>query len=181
MSSSAPGLDAEHLAPHPPWWVWVALSAAVVGIDQWTKGLILDAFVWGSGFEVTSFFNLIRVHNTGVAFSFLASNEGWQRWFFSALGVLACSVMVWLLKSNAREKLFSFALGMIMGGAIGNVVDRLRLGYVVDFLDFHWEMWHFPAFNAADSAITLGAICLIMDELIKAYQRKGQALLGPGA
>jgi signal peptidase II len=88
--------------------------------------------------------------------------------------------MVWLLKSNAREKLFSFSLGMIMGGAIGNVVDRLRLGYVVDFLDFHWALWHFPAFNAADSAITLGAICLIVDELIKAYQRKGQALLGPG-
>ena len=174
MSSTPPGFDAEHLAPHPPWWAWVALSAAVVGIDQWTKWLILNAFVWGGGLDVTSFFNLIRVH-------FLASNEGWQRWFFSALGVLACSVMVWLLKSNAREKLFSFALGMIMGGAIGNVVDRLRLGYVVDFLDFHWEMWHFPAFNAADSAITLGAICLILDELRKAYQRKGQALLGPGA
>ena len=112
------------------------------------------------------------MHNTGVAFSFLASNEGWQRWFFSGLGVLACGVMGWLLKSNSKEKLFSFSLAMIMGGDIGNVVDRLLLGYVVDFLDFHWEMWHFPAFNAADSAITLGAICLMVDELMKALSKK---------
>jgi len=181
MSTNTSNVTAKPLSAAAPWWMWLTLSVVVVGIDQWTKGLILDAFVWGGGHDVTDFFNLIRVHNTGVAFSFMASNEGWQRWFFSALGVVASTMMVWLLRSNATEKLFSFALAMIMGGAMGNVIDRLRLGYVVDFLDFHWQAWHFPAFNAADSAITLGALCLIVDELIKIAQKKSQALVEPGA
>jgi len=163
------------------WWRWLILSLVVVGVDQWSKGLILSAFVWGAGQPVTDFFNIIRVHNTGVAFSFMASNEGWQRWFFSVLGLLASIMIAWLLMTNSTAKLFSFSLAMIMGGAIGNVIDRLRLGYVVDFLDFHWQTWHFPAFNAADSAITLGAICLILDELLKVTQKKGQTLEEPGA
>ena len=170
MNTTAPSLDTDALTARPPawvWWAWVALSAAVVAVDQWTKWLILNAFVWGGGQNVASFFNLIRVHNTGVAFSFLASNEGWQRWFFSGLGVLACGVMGWLLKSNSKEKLFSFSLAMIMGGAIGNVVDRLLHGYVVDFLDFYWGAWHFPAFNVADSAISVGAALLILDEILR--------------
>jgi signal peptidase II len=176
---STPG----ELSPAPPtvaWPVWIGLSVAVVAIDQWTKSLILEAFAWGGGHPVTDFFNLIRVHNTGVAFSFMASNEGWQRWFFSVLGGVACAVMIWLLKINSKERFFCFSLAMIMGGAMGNVLDRLRLGYVVDFLDFHWHAWHFPAFNAADSAITLGACCLIVDELIKAKRKSGPASQDPG-
>jgi signal peptidase II len=123
---------------------------------------------------VTSFFNLVRAHNSGAAFSFLSDASGWQRWFFSIIGLLAAVLLVWLLKSHAGQKLFSFALSCILGGAVGNVIDRLLYGYVVDFLDFHWR-WlapvfaggHFPAFNIADSAITIGACCLILDELLR--------------
>ena len=104
-------------------------------------------------------------HNTGAAFSFLADATGWQRWLFTGIGTVAAAVMVWLLKSHAGQKLF--ALACILGGAVGNVIDRILYGYVVDFLDFYWRGWHFPAFNLADSAITLGAGCLILDELIR--------------
>jgi signal peptidase II len=102
---------------------------------------------------------------TGAAFSFLASASGWQRWFFTGIGVAAAVFIIWMLRSHAGQKLFSFAMACILGGAIGNVVDRVLHGYVVDFLDFHYRNWHFPAFNIADSAITIGAICLILDEI----------------
>jgi signal peptidase II len=107
----------------------------------------------------------VRAHNTGAAFSFLADAAGWQRWLFTAIGVGAAVFIVWMLKSHAGQRLFSFAMAAILGGAIGNVIDRMMHGYVVDFLDFHWGGQHFPAFNVADSAITVGAICLILDEL----------------
>jgi signal peptidase II len=109
----------------------------------------------------------VRAHNKGAAFSFLAGASGWQRWFFTALGFVAAAIILYMLKSHAGQKLFSFALACILGGAIGNVVDRLMYGYVVDFLDFHWHGMHFPAFNVADSAITVGAICLVLDELLR--------------
>ena len=121
----------------------------------------------GDSTYVTSFFNVVRVHNTGAAFSFLADAGGWQRWFFTGLGFVAAAVIVWLLRSHAGQKLFSFAMACILGGAIGNVVDRLMHGYVVDFLDFHWNGMHFPAFNVADCAISVGAMCLILDELLR--------------
>ena len=116
---------------------------------------------------VTSFFNVVRWHNSGAAFSFLAGSSGWQRWFFTVIGLAAAALILWLLKSHSGQKLFPFALACILGGAIGNVIDRLLYGYVVDFLDFHWHDWHFPAFNVADSAITIGAACLILDELLR--------------
>ena len=106
------------------------------------------------------------------AFSFLADHSGWQRWLFTAIGVGAAVFIVWLLKSHPGQKLFSFAMACILGGAIGNVVDRMMHGYVVDFLDFHWGSSHFPAFNVADSAITVGAICLILDELRRVRRGK---------
>jgi len=109
----------------------------------------------------------VRAHNTGAAFSFLAAAGGWQRWFFTALGVAAAVFIVWQLRAHAGQKLFCFALASILGGAVGNVIDRVVHGYVVDFLDFHWHGWHFPAFNVADSAITVGAACLILDELLR--------------
>ncbi|MGH8829908.1 MAG: signal peptidase II, partial [Polaromonas sp.] len=111
-------------------------------------------------------------HNTGAAFSFLASASGWQRWFFTGIGIAAALFIVWLLKSHAGQKLFSFALACILGGAVGNVIDRSLHGYVVDFLDFHYGSWHFPAFNIADSAITIGAACLILDELLRVRRAK---------
>jgi signal peptidase II len=116
---------------------------------------------------VTSFFNIVRVHNSGAAFSFLANAGGWQRWFFTAIGIGAALLMIWMLKKHAGQKLFAFAISSILGGAVGNVIDRVLYGYVVDFLDFHWAGWHFPAFNVADSAITVGAACLILDELLR--------------
>ncbi len=146
-------------------WPWVGLAVIVLIIDQFTKTLILGYYKLGDWTPVSSFFNIVRAHNTGAAFSFLADHSGWQRWLFTAIGVAAALFILWMLKSHAGQKLFSFAMAMILGGAIGNVIDRILHGYVVDFLDFYWGNWHFPAFNVADSAITLGAICLVIDEL----------------
>ena len=144
---------------------WLGLALLVVVLDQLSKALILDAFQLGDSRQVTSFFNVVRVHNTGAAFSFLAGASGWQRWFFVALGITATGFIVWLLRSHPSQKLFCLAVTLIMGGALGNVVDRLLHGYVVDFVDFHLGRWHFPAFNVADSAITVGVGLLILDEL----------------
>ena len=147
-----------------PWLGWAVL---LLMADQFTKVLILGYYQLGDSTPVTSFFNIVRVHNSGAAFSFLANAGGWQRWFFTAIGMGAALVMVWLLKKHAGEKLFAFAIASILGGAVGNVIDRVLYGHVVDFLDFHWRGWHFPAFNVADSAITVGAACLILDELLR--------------
>jgi signal peptidase II len=146
---------------------WLALAALVIVLDQLTKTLVLHEFRLGDSTTVTSFFNLVRVHNTGAAFSFLAGASGWQRWFFVGIGVAATVFIVWMLRSHSGQRLFAFALSMILGGAVGNVVDRLLHGYVVDFLQFHWGGWYFPSFNVADSAITVGAVCLIVDELMR--------------
>lgn len=149
----------------PGVWPWLGLSLVIVLLDQFTKRLILSFYHYGDATYVTSFFNVVRAHNTGAAFSFLADGDGWQRWLFTGIGVAAAVFIVWMLKSHAGQKLFSFAMAAILGGAVGNVIDRMMHGYVVDFLDFHLGGRHFPAFNVADSAITLGAICLVLDEL----------------
>ena len=153
---------------------WLSWAAIVLVLDQFTKTLILGYYQLGDSTLVTSFFNIVRVHNHGAAFSFLADAGGWQRWFFTGIGVVASGFMLWMLKSHPGEKLFCFAVSSLLGGAIGNVVDRLLHGYVVDFLDFHWKLLspvfphgHFPAFNLADAAITLGAVCLILDEVLR--------------
>jgi signal peptidase II len=146
-------------------WPWLGLALIIVIADQFTKTLILGYYKYADATYVTSFFNVVRAHNTGAAFSFLADGTGWQRWLFTAIGVGAALFIVWMLRSHAGQKLFSLAMALILGGAVGNVIDRMMHGYVVDFLDFHWSGRHFPAFNLADSAITLGAIFLILDEL----------------
>lgn len=146
---------------------WLGLAFIILLVDQFTKVLILGYYHLGDSTSVTGFFNVVRVHNTGAAFSFLAGASGWQRWFFTVLGLVAAAVIVWMLRSHPGQKLFSFALACILGGAIGNVIDRLAHGYVIDFLDFHWSGMHFPAFNVADSAISIGAACLILDELLR--------------
>ncbi len=151
---------------------WLGLALILLIADQFTKVLILGYYQLGDATYVTSFFNVVRVHNTGAAFSFLASASGWQRWFFTAIGIAAALFILWMLKSHAGQKLFSFALACILGGAVGNVIDRTLHGYVVDFLDFHYAGWHFPAFNVADSAITVGAICLVLDELLRVRKAK---------
>jgi signal peptidase II len=155
-------------------WPWLGLAALLVVADQVTKVLILANYQLGDSTYITSFFNVVRVHNLGAAFSFLADAGGWQRWFFTGVGVVAAVFIVWMLRSHPGQKLFAFALACILGGAIGNVVDRLLHGYVVDWLDFHWDFLgglfpggHFPSFNIADAAITVGAVSLVLDEILR--------------
>ena len=144
---------------------WFAVALVVIALDQLTKTLILGHFQLGDSRYITSFFNLVRVHNTGAAFSFLAGASGWQRWFFIGLGVVAAGLITWMLRQHGHQRLFAWALALILGGALGNVIDRLLHGYVVDFIQVHWRHWYFPSFNVADSAITVGAALLIFDEL----------------
>ena len=146
---------------------WLALALVLVLADQITKVLIAGLYELGEGTPITSFFNIVRVHNTGAAFSFLADAGGWQRWLFTGLSASASIIIVYLLHSHAGQRLFCFALTCVLGGAVGNLIDRVVYGYVIDFLDFYAAGWHFPAFNVADSAITLGAFCLILDELLR--------------
>ena len=146
---------------------WLGIALLVILIDQFSKTLILGAFQHGDSRSVTSFFNLVRWHNVGAAFSFLAGASGWQRWFFVGLGAVAAVFIVWMLRSHGGQRLFSWALSLILGGAIGNVIDRLLHGYVVDFIQVHAAGWYFPSFNVADSAITVGAVLLILDELMR--------------
>ena len=155
-------------------WPWLGLAALLFAADQATKLWILASYQLGDSTFVTGFFNIVRVHNTGAAFSFLADAGGWQRWFFTGVGVAAAVFIVWMLRSHPGQKLFAFALSCILGGAIGNVVDRLLHGYVVDMLDFHWSFLsgifpggHFPAFNVADMGISIGAMALILDEILR--------------
>ena len=148
-------------------WVWLGIAALILLADQFTKVLIVSTYPLGEGFAVCSFFNIVRVHNEGAAFSFLATAGGWQRWFFTGLGLVAAIVMAWMLKKHPHQKLFGFAIACILGGAIGNVIDRVLYGYVVDFLDFYYAGIHFPAFNIADSGITVGAALLILDEVLR--------------
>ena len=146
---------------------WLILAIIIILADQFTKTLIVGYYRLGDSTPVTSFFNIVRAHNTGAAFSFLAGAGGWQRWFFTGIGAIATIFILWMLRSHHGQKLFAFALACILGGAIGNVIDRLLYGYVVDFLDFFYGTWHFPAFNVADSAISIGAVCLILDEILR--------------
>jgi signal peptidase II len=147
---------------------WIGLALIILIVDQFTKVLILGYFRFGDSTTITSFFNIVRAHNTGAAFSFLAAASGWQRWLFTGIGVAATLFILYLLRKHAGQRLFCFALACILGGAIGNVIDRVLHGYVVDFLQFHWQnRWYFPAFNVADAAITVGAVALILDELLR--------------
>lgn len=142
---------------------WFGLSAIVVGLDIYTKHLIEAAFQLGDSKFVTSFFNLVRFHNEGAAFSFLANAGGWQKWFFTAVAVIAVVVIAYLIRKHATQKLFCLGLALVLGGAIGNLYDRLTLGYVVDFLYFHINDLYWPAFNVADSAVCVGVAILLWD------------------
>ena len=144
---------------------WLGIACAVIAIDQLTKAMIVAAMQLGDARTMTPFFDIVRAHNRGAAFSFLNDASGWQRWFFVALGIAAAAFIVWLLARHGGQRLFGWALALILGGALGNVVDRLWHGHVIDFLQVHWQSHYFPSFNVADSAITIGAALLIVDEL----------------
>ena len=144
---------------------WLALSLAVIAADQASKLAILARFALHESVEIASFFNVVLVYNRGAAFSFLAGASGWQREFFIGIALAASAWVIYLLRKHRGETLFCFSLALILGGAIGNVIDRLRYGAVVDFLDFHVYGYHWPAFNLADSAITCGAVLLVWESL----------------
>ena len=159
-------------SPRTGLWLWLGVALIVIVLDQITKTLIINQFALHESVRVTSFFNIVRAHNTGAAFSFLAGASGWQRWFFVGLGVAASVFIVWMLRRHPEQTLFCFAVSLILGGALGNVIDRMLHGHVVDFLDFHFQFLaplfpggHFPSFNVADSAISVGAASLVIDEL----------------
>ncbi|MEQ1602373.1 MAG: lipoprotein signal peptidase [Methylophilaceae bacterium] len=149
-------------------WGWLALSGVVMALDIYSKHLVQQALLYGEQRPVTSFFNLVLFHNEGAAFSFLAGAGGWQRIFFSAIALVAAVIIVDLLRKHAEQKVFSLGLALILGGALGNLYDRVSLGYVVDFLFFHYETFYWPAFNVADSAIVGGVMLLLWDSLGKA-------------
>lgn len=151
---------------------WVALAVVVFTIDFFTKSTVLTHFYYGERLEITSFFNLVLVYNYGAAFSFLATSSGWQVTLFAAIAVVAVLVCSYLLYKHAQETLFSLAVALIMGGALGNLFDRIIYGYVIDFLDFHYQHWHWPAFNVADMAIVGGAALMILESFLKPTPHK---------
>ncbi len=153
---------------------WFALAGAIIAADFATKAWVLAVFRPHETLTVTPFFNLVLVFNPGASFSFLADAGGWQRWFFVALALAISAWLIVMLRRHARERLLPTAFALVLGGALGNVIDRIRFGAVVDFLDFHAFGWHWPAFNVADSAITIGVILLIWQQLFhegKAHDR----------
>lgn len=151
-------------------WLWLAV--AVVALDLGTKALASSLLTYAQPVVVLPFFNLTLLHNTGAAFSFLADHPGWQRWFFAAIAVVASvGLTLWMRRLRADEKLLGGALALIIGGALGNLYDRLVHGYVVDFLSFHVAGWYYPAFNVADIGITLGAIGLIWESVFGERRR----------
>jgi signal peptidase II len=161
-SVSAPTVTSARTAVAPGWHRWLWLSALVIVLDQLTKHAVLAAFGPGDEKVITSFFSLVLAFNPGAAFSFLAGADGWQRWLFTGIAIVAGALLVWLLRRGGSA-MFCLGVALILGGALGNLYDRLTLGKVVDFLLFHYAGWAWPAFNVADSAITGGAIALIGD------------------
>jgi signal peptidase II len=160
----------------PTWWQrmlpWLGLAIGIILIDQLTKITIEQRFEFGDVKPVTGFFNVVLAYNKGAAFSFLASASGWQGGFLIAIAIAASVFILYLLARHGHQRLFALALAMILGGALGNVIDRIVYGHVIDFLDFHWGDWHWPAFNLADSAIVGGAALLIVDELRRVRRAK---------
>ena len=156
-----PSRQSSSLAP------WLGIAAIVILLDQVTKAMILRTMSIGDSRSVTAFFNIVHWRNQGAAFSFLHASGGWQRWFFIGLALVAVVFIVWLLKRHGGQRLFGWSLALVLGGAVGNVIDRLWHGSVIDFIQLHWRGAAFPSFNVADSAITVGAVLLVLDELLR--------------
>ena len=160
-------------------WRWLLVTVVVVAIDQYTKRLITGTFELFDRVPVFPYFDLVRLHNTGAAFSFLANASGWQNWFFSGVA-LAVSVLIiwWLFSQPAGRIVVPLGLVLVLGGAIGNLIDRLQQGYVVDFVLLYYDRWSFPAFNVADSAITAGVILMLFDGFFLESRRRRQVGAG---
>jgi signal peptidase II len=160
----------------PNGWRWLPLSAGVIVLDQLTKLEIVKRFELYESIEVLPVLDITRLHNTGAAFSMLADASGWQRWFFALLAMaVGVAIIVWLGKLKARSQwMLSCSLSLILAGALGNLIDRLRLGHVVDFVHVHWGAAYFPAFNVADASITVGAGLLLLDALLEGRRNKAQ-------
>ena len=153
----------------------LAIATIILLLDQLSKWLALSNLQLGIPEAVLPFMNWLLLLNPGAAFSFLAQGSGWQRWFFTIVGLVACVYIVWLLRKSQSDKLLCVALSLILGGALGNVLDRIMYGAVVDFIDLHYANWHWPAFNIADSAICIGAALIIWGELSKSFGKSAQS------
>jgi signal peptidase II len=163
-----------------PSWRWFGIAVLVVVIDQLTKLVVIREFDLYDRLPVLPFFDLVRLHNTGAAFSLLAGASGWQNWFFTGIAVLVCGVLVWWFRQVPQGRvLVPLALMLVVGGAIGNLIDRLAYGYVVDFVLLYWREWSYPAFNVADSAITVGVALLLYDALVLERRREVSASSAP--
>ncbi|HWV17349.1 MAG TPA: signal peptidase II [Rhodocyclaceae bacterium] len=159
--------------PSKRWIAWLVLALLVVVLDQLSKLVVVASFAYGEGLIITSYFNLVHVLNHGAAFSFLAGAGGWQRWFFTILAVVISIWLIVMIRRHQAERLQPLAFALVLGGAIGNVIDRVRIGAVIDYLDFHAAGVHFPAFNLADSAITLGVILMLLHALLEGRKPHG--------
>lgn len=155
-------MTAEPFNTRRRWLAWMLLAAALAALDQATKALLSFALPLNARVEMTPWFNLVHVLNPGAAFSFLADAAGWQRYFLSAIGLIVSAVLLWMLRRGVPDRREAIAYAGLIGGALGNVIDRLRLGAVVDYLDFYWKDWHWPAFNLADILVVGSATLLII-------------------
>lgn len=166
-------MPAERKPPAPYSWLWLFVSAAVVWADMETKSWASEVLTLYRPREILPWLNMTLAHNYGAAFSFLSDAGGWQRWFFTILAsIVSLVLIVWVLRLPRRQWLTGLALSLVIGGAIGNLVDRVQLGYVVDFIDVFYKSWHWPAFNVADSAITCGVILLILDAVMQTLRER---------
>lgn len=159
-------------SPNKPFQLWLGLSIVVIILDQISKLIVLKTIPLHGSVRLNDFFNWVLVFNPGAAFSFLADGAAWQKWFFISIGLIATAVMIWLLFRHAKQTMFCFSISMILGGAVGNLIDRFTHGAVVDFIDIYYRHYHWPAFNLADSAITLGTTLLILDELRRVIKQR---------
>lgn len=170
--STLRGVGARHRAR---FWVWLAGALAIVVLDQVSKLYVNSHLQYGERLHVLPVFDITLLYNPGAAFSFLAADGGWQRWLFTAIALGAAGLIIHLLRKNPGQTLFCASITAILGGAVGNVMDRLQHGHVIDFFLFYWRDWYFPAFNVADVAITCGAALLILDELLRMRRERNKA------
>jgi signal peptidase II len=164
-----------HEAREGRWMRWLAVSAVVIALDLATKAWVSRAFTLGESLEITPFFNLVLMYNPGAAFSFLATAGGWQRWFFTGVTIVIGAGILFILRRQHTQKLASTALALVLGGALGNLWDRLTLGHVIDFVQLHAAGYYWPAFNVADSAISVGVVLLVWDSLRSGGARPSHA------
>ncbi|HLS41831.1 MAG TPA: signal peptidase II [Paenalcaligenes sp.] len=155
-------------------WLWLLLAAFLVVLDQVSKQYFQSTLMYAERWNILPFFDFTLLYNPGAAFSFLAGGTGWQKWFFVAIAAVATFFIIYWLRRQPEQRVLSAALSLILGGAVGNVIDRLLHDHVIDFLLFYWKDWYFPAFNVADIAITCGAILLILDEFLRIRRQRLQ-------